>query len=494
VAIAIRGGSPATAFSTVAAVSVTLTGTRQPQSGDVLCIIHCNDFYALSAMTTPSVGGSTSGVNPINGTGLPADGGSNFAHAKPYVYIVGSTGDLTVSETETGAGDEEKGLAVFVLSGVDTGSPIDVAVGAFDSSSTSTTSHICPSASPSSSDAFLICHVNDGGGADSGPVTGYPSGMNSAYDVDAGGMSFSGATQQLSASGATGTKTFVMTLTQRNYTALTIAFKTAGAGGTPADAPPPNFDGPAPGLFTGPDSLPAPWAGTDSSTMQVDAQSGQAAVAAASYATAVKVAPVAGRCAAAAFSRGAGVKSAPQSGPAAAATRTSGTAAKVAPKTGATAAVAFLTGNLGARAETGRTFAAPASTATAVKVVSLAGRCATAAVARATQVKAVAPQGVTATATATRAAVVKRATPAGSASTAAFTGGSTVKRSTATGRTYAVAVALKVSTTRSLTGSVFALAASFPRANPSGRPGSGSTTRPVSGNVERPYAGVIHRP
>lgn len=275
-AIAIRGGSPATSSTTTATVSVTLTGTRQPQSGDVLCIIHCNDFYTLGAMTTPTVGGSTSGVTAITGTGLPADGGTDFAHAKPYYYVVGSTGDLTVSETETGAGDEEKGLAVFVLSGVDNGTPIDVAVGAFDSSNTSTTAHICPSVSPSSSDAFLICHVNDGGGADSGPVTAYPSGMTSAYDVDAGGMSFAGATQQLAASGATGTRTFTETLTQRNYTALTIAFKTAAAGAA-ADPGVANWIGPAPGLGQ-PNSLPIPWLGTSDST-DVQANPAEAAAA-----------------------------------------------------------------------------------------------------------------------------------------------------------------------------------------------------------------------
>lgn len=231
-AIAIRGTTPVTANTTTATVSVTLTGTRQPQVGDILLIIHCNDYYALSNMPTPTVGGSTTGVNAITGTGLPADGGSLFGHAKPYVYKVTSTGDLTVSVTETSAGDEEKALVVFVLSGVDATTQVDVASGSFNSSTNSGTSHICPSVSPASADAFLICHANDGGGASSGATVSNPSGMTGSYDVTFGGMSYRGATQQLSASGSTGTKTFTVTGSNRNYASLTIAVKTAAGGST----------------------------------------------------------------------------------------------------------------------------------------------------------------------------------------------------------------------------------------------------------------------
>lgn len=507
-AIAIRGTTPLVVATASNPISGTLTGARQPQTGDLLVIFHGNDYYALSNMPTPTVGGSTSGVNAISGGA--ADSGSLFAHIKSYTYVVGSTGDLAVSVTETGSGDEEKVLVVYVLSGADTANPTDGTPGTNTDITGSTTSRVCNATSPSSSDAFLIVHTNDGNGSNSVSYTP-PSGMAEQYDGSlAAAMGYSGATLQLVASGSTGSKTFTAA-GNASYATVTVAIKTAGASAT--DPGVPVWIGPAPGLGQ-PNSLPMPWLGTGSDTTQVEAQDGQASAATATYATAVKVAPVTGRCAAAAFSRGAAAKVtaqtsraatasastgaakkvAPQAGPAATATRTSGAAVKVAPQTGSTAAVATLTGNLGARAETGRTYAAAASTSIAVKVASVAGRCATAAVARATAVKKATPQTSTPAAGMSRAAVVKRATPAGSASTAAASSGASVKRSTATGRTFAVAVALQVSTTRNAVGYTWAAAASFPRPNPSGRPGTGSTARPDSGGVQRPYTGVIHRP
>jgi hypothetical protein len=218
-AIAIRGTTPATTITVSNPVSVSLTGARQPNSGDVLVIIHCNDFYALSNMPTPSVGGSTSGVTAI----VDADSGASEAHARSYYKVVSATGDLTVSVTETSAGDEEKALIVYVLSGVDTGTPVDVSGSAVD---TGTTTQICPSVSPTSSDAYLICHTNPGPFSTTTSYTP-PSGMTETYDAVAG-MNIAGAIEQLAASGATGTRTFVPNVaTVANQAMLSIAVKTA---------------------------------------------------------------------------------------------------------------------------------------------------------------------------------------------------------------------------------------------------------------------------
>lgn len=223
-AIAIRGTTPGTTITVSNPVSLTLNGARQPNAGDVLVIIYCNDFYALSNMPTPTVAGSTSGVTAI--TGGEADGGTNLAHIKSFTYVVGSTGDLTVSATESPGGDEEKALAVYVLSGVDTTTPIDVAGNALDGGAT----HDAPSVSPTSTDAFLICHTNTGGGASSASYTP-PSGMTEVYDTVVGGMSMSGATLQLSASGATGIKAFDPIDDVGAAAEVSIAVKTAAAGG-----------------------------------------------------------------------------------------------------------------------------------------------------------------------------------------------------------------------------------------------------------------------
>lgn len=203
-AVAIRSGAPSV-FSAVssATISGTLSGTSQPQAGDVLLIIHCNDWFTTSEMPTPTVGGSTTGVTAV--TGGTADAGTSNVHAKAYYYIVPTTGDLTVAVTETGTATEEKNLIVYVLSGVDTTAVIDnSAAGAFNTSSS--TSQVAPSVSPISSNAFLICHVNS---ASTTATYTPPTGMTEVLDTsNAGVMSMSGATLQLSASGATGTKTF----------------------------------------------------------------------------------------------------------------------------------------------------------------------------------------------------------------------------------------------------------------------------------------------
>lgn len=500
-------GSPAVASVSGAGMpSVTLTGVQQPQTGDWLLIRHGNDYYQLSDMTAPTVNGSTTGVVEVTGTGLPADGGQFFAHARVWKYFVASGGsDLTVAAVEGGVADEEKYIAVRVLVGADGSDCIDIAAGAFNS--TGSTNHTAPDVAPATA-GYLICDSNDGNGSNGAPF-GSPGSMTEQYDASVGGaMGYVGAIEQLAAPGSTGTRTF--TGGNTTYAATSIVIKAAASataalsGGQPL---PPHL------LYQLAARNQAIWQ-AGASTTQVDAQTGQAATATATYATAVKVAPVTGRCAAAAFSRGAAAKTtaqtgtaagastptatakkvAPQAGPAATATRTSGTAVKAAPGTGSTAAVATTSGNLGSRAETGRTYAAGAGTATAVKVASVAGRCATAAVARAAAVKRATPSAVNLTATASRAAAVKRATPTGPTLLAAASSGANVKRATATGRTFAVAVALQVSTTRNVIGYVWTATASFPRPNPSDRPSTGTTDRPESGGLLRPYSGVIHRP
>jgi hypothetical protein len=234
VSIAIRGTTPlVTTVSGPTTISGTLTSTRQPQAGDVLIIIHGNDFYAASAMPTPTVGGSTTGVNAITS----ADGGTNFAHAKAYRYVVPSTGDLTVSVTETAPGDEEKCLIAYVLSGADTSTVIDASAGGFNSTGSGDAAPTAPSVAPGSANAYLIVHTNSGGGANVASYTP-PSGMTETYDQSAAGsMGVSGAVQQLSASGATGTKAFAAA-TSATWATLSIAVLTATGGPAPVPARP----------------------------------------------------------------------------------------------------------------------------------------------------------------------------------------------------------------------------------------------------------------
>lgn len=251
-AISIRGTNPSTSTGTGDPTSVTLTGSSQPNTNDVLVIIHCNDFYNFSDMPTPTVGGSSSGVTAITNGSI--DGGANQGHIKSWTYVVPSTGDLTVSVDEAAPADEEKGLFVYVLSGVDTATPIDVA----GTGSGTSLSHVAPSISPTSSDAFLICHVNSGSGSSGGAYTP-PGGMTDQYDIEvASAMSTGGATLQLSASGPTGTKTFTAT-NNVPYVSLSVAVKTASASASGTQPP---FLGRPPGRVS-PIGWWTPWQGTE---------------------------------------------------------------------------------------------------------------------------------------------------------------------------------------------------------------------------------------
>lgn len=232
-AVAIRGTNPVTAgVDTPATVSVTLSGSSQPQTGDLLLIIHCNDFYTLANMPTPTVGGSTSGVTNI----LDCDSGTNGAHARVWRYAVTSGGsDLTVSVTETGSADEDKAMIVYVLSGADN-TTIDASGSAID---TGSTTHNCPSITTTTSDAYLICHTNTGGGASGGGAGSYthPSGMTETVDnAFTAGMHVGGAVLQLSASGATGTKTFTPGSSVSDQANVSVAIKTGGAAAADSSA------------------------------------------------------------------------------------------------------------------------------------------------------------------------------------------------------------------------------------------------------------------
>lgn len=227
-AIAIRGTTPGVNATGSNPITLTLNGTRQPQLGDLVVLFYGNDYYQLSNMPTPSFNGSTTGVTAI--TGGTADSGNLFAHIKSFYFVPGATGDITISATESGAGDEEKVMAAYVLSGADTANPIDGSASNNTDITGSTTNRVCLAVTPSNSDSFLIAHTNDGNGSNSVSYTA-PSGMTEQYDgVLLGSMGYSGATQQLAASGSTGNKTFVAA-NNASYATVMVAIATAAAGG-----------------------------------------------------------------------------------------------------------------------------------------------------------------------------------------------------------------------------------------------------------------------
>lgn len=204
-AVTIRGGAPVVVPTTGHPVSTTLTGAWSPIAGDLIVVFHGNDYYALSNMNVPTVGGTP--MTPVvNGS---ADAGNPNAHVIAYVFPVAVSGDVVVQATETGAHDEDKVMSVWVLPGADLVNPIDGgAAGAAGSfSSTSTAPFVFTGVTPTTATGFLLYHMNSGGGSSAGHPFGTPAGMTQAYTAAVGGISYTGGYQQLSASGATGTRT-----------------------------------------------------------------------------------------------------------------------------------------------------------------------------------------------------------------------------------------------------------------------------------------------
>ncbi|HEX5525152.1 MAG TPA: hypothetical protein VFX53_17035 [Pedococcus sp.] len=209
-----NGGSPTTSVTTDAS----------PQVGDVAIAIHANDYYPATNMPAPT--GGPGGWAEV--VAARADAGDTGAHIKIWWAVVASAGAMTVSVTETGDANEEKCLAVWVLSGVDTTTPVDAAA-----SGTGTgTANVAPSCSPTGTDSFLICAIESGGGASTASFT-TPGTMTERYELHVGGLSHVAASQQLSGSGATGTRTFTAA-SSIPYAASSLAVK-AAAGGVSRD-------------------------------------------------------------------------------------------------------------------------------------------------------------------------------------------------------------------------------------------------------------------
>jgi hypothetical protein len=230
--------------------TVTAATDTSPVAGDLAIIVHCNDFYALSNMPTPT-GVNLSALTAI--TLATADGGVNLAHIKCYWATVTTSGLVSASVTETGSHDEEKGMAVVVLFGADTTTPVDDAGNA---TGTTSANNVAPSVSPATNSAFLICFTNSGGGAGTASYTP-PAGMAELFELHVGGLAATLATVQLTASGATGAQTFTAA-SAVPWAAISIAIKTAG--GTAPDPGVP-LQLPAPGAVS-PGGILVPWGGT----------------------------------------------------------------------------------------------------------------------------------------------------------------------------------------------------------------------------------------
>lgn len=207
-------------------VSATVTAVTPgtTQIGDVVVVFHSNDFYALSNMVAPTATGSPTMNAVLNAT---ADGTATGSHIKTWWYVANTGGAQTVSATETGTHDDDKALALWVYANADTTNPID------DSSNTVVTvssgTNIVTGVSPTSATAQLAIHLHTSNSAGTASYTP-PGSMTEQYDI-AAFTRFTGASESLSASGATGTRTFTPA-SSVPFVAVAVAIKGA-AGASP---------------------------------------------------------------------------------------------------------------------------------------------------------------------------------------------------------------------------------------------------------------------
>lgn len=214
-------------FAGTGAANVSVT-TPSASVGDVLLIILSNDYYTQSGLVLNSI---TPSAVSTEITSFDDDGGTNVPHIKAWWAPVTTGGAVTVSAT-TGHTDEEKALAVYILAGADTSNPID---GAANSGAMVTSSNpVAPAVSPATSNALLVCAVQSDLNGFSVTYTP-PGSMTSQYNITDGSfMRAIGATEQLSASGSTGTRTF--TATSAGWIASSVAIKVATVAGPIASA------------------------------------------------------------------------------------------------------------------------------------------------------------------------------------------------------------------------------------------------------------------
>ena len=206
--------------------TISVTTSESPtatQVGDLVLVIHSNDFYTLANMPTPTATGSPTLTNIVD-----ADGGTNQGHIRCWWYRANTGGAQTVSVTETGAHDEEKFMAVYVLAGADTSAtPID-GTPATNSSSTQQTSQVCNSITTANTDSLCFQALCAGSGV-AAPSYTPPGGTTKQYDEHVGGGSHGGGTIQLVASGATGTFTWTIPPSGTPYASATFAVKNGTA-------------------------------------------------------------------------------------------------------------------------------------------------------------------------------------------------------------------------------------------------------------------------
>lgn len=315
--------------STAAYTDFVFTLGAGTQVGDLVVVIAANDFYTAAQLTTPT--GTAVSSWTLQHT---MDGGTNDNHAKVWTGPVTTGGAQTV-DTNWASTDEERFVAVFVISGGAT-----YADAASADTDTTSTNFVAPSVTPAagSTDSILLCLW----GYATGDVINFtvPGSMTAYTEVDfTSFVTFRAASEVYTSSSATGTRTATGSAARDGFGVSVIV---SGAG-TAVAAPTPTWQPPGLG---GPFRIPSPWWGTDGATAAGSsvAEGGIAGVAGATTGTAVKVAAAGGSCTVGFAPLAIDGKAAPQGGASTAGASETAIEKKSAPETGTVTAGAGGTG------------------------------------------------------------------------------------------------------------------------------------------------------
>ncbi len=209
-AISILSGTPGTPGTDGGgSASVTFSIPSTVPDGSLIVAIHCNDYRDYSNMVAPTLDFGSPTMQSLGGN----DGGSLLSHIKVWAfdYPAGATGTArTLTCTETGTHDGDKGLSVFALSGAATAaSCLDGTLTATGSPSSSQSPHVLNGVTTGAAGSMLFGHIRTSNGAGGVTFTA-PGSMTEQYDV-ANFTQFTGAVETLAGTGATGTRTFTPT-------------------------------------------------------------------------------------------------------------------------------------------------------------------------------------------------------------------------------------------------------------------------------------------
>jgi hypothetical protein len=201
---------------------------------DKLLLIQSSDYYTAAEMTAPTGTAGTAWTLQVT-----VDNGTNATHTKVWTSDVALAGAQTVLVNTSTTGDDQRYAALFVLTGAASG--IDGV--ASTPNGASSTSHVAPTVTPTSgqSDDLLICFWCSRAfdpGANSIVNYTMPGGMTAYTECDVSTWAtFRSASQLLSSSGATGTRTATANVAT-TFQTVSVLVKAAA---TPAAPPYPGL-------------------------------------------------------------------------------------------------------------------------------------------------------------------------------------------------------------------------------------------------------------